>query len=82
MVTRLLFVCMEGVSGDSKGRFGDEEIGERWGEGGRGEIVVYRKRQRERHGAWCIDTQPFMFTCASSSLVVTSPHLPWPNGFG
>ena len=27
VVTRLLFVCMEGVSGDSKGGFGDEETG-------------------------------------------------------
>ena len=46
VVTRLLFVCMEGVSGNSKGGFGDEGTRERWGEGGRGEIVVGRDRER------------------------------------
>ena len=37
-----------------------------------------RKRQRKRHmhGAWCIDTTPFLNMCSSSSLAVMSPHLP------
>ena len=76
-VTRLLFVCMEGASGDSKGGFGDEETGERWGEGGRGDIVVGRDRERGMvHGVLILSLLCLSFImCTSSLLAVTSPHL-------
>ena len=47
VVTRSLLVCLGRVSGDSKGGFSDMGTGERWGEGGRGEIVVGRDRERD-----------------------------------
>ena len=40
-----------------------------------------RKRKRERHSVWCMDTKPFMFMRPSSLLAVTS-HLTqtfWPG---